>query len=203
MIEAETAGGVLTLRIARPDKANALTEGMLSDLAVAIERSAAPTLVLTGAGTVFSAGADLAEVRDGSLATSPAWERLSGAVAAFRGLSVAALNGSCAGGAMGMVLACDLRIAVPQAQFFYPVIRMGVLPQPSDPGRLRALIGPAMSKRILLTGAKLTAQEALSCGLIDRIAEADLMAEAHALIEPALAADPRQIAVIKTLIDGE
>ncbi len=78
-------------------------------------------------------------MRGGTLADSQEWERLSSAGVSFTGLRVAAMNGSCAGGALGMVLACDLRIAVPTAKFFYPVIKMGLLPQPSDPARLRDL----------------------------------------------------------------
>ncbi len=167
MIDVSVSGGCLTISINRPDKANALTEAMLADLANAVERADQPVLVLTGVGKVFSAGADLDDVRGGTLATSPEWERLSSAVAAFEGLSVASLNGSCAGGALGMILACDLRISVPTAKFFYPVIKMGVLPQPSDPARLAALVGPSTTKRILLTGAKLDASEALALGLID------------------------------------
>ena len=73
------------------------------------------------------------------LATDEIWERLSAAVARFDGLSVAALNGTLAGGAFGMALACDLRIAVPEATFFYPSMRLGFLPQPSDALRLEAL----------------------------------------------------------------
>jgi len=192
----------LTLRINRPDKANALTETMLNGLADEIDKATAKALVLTGTGAVFSAGADLDDVRNGTLATSPAWERVSTAVASFKGLSVAALNGSCAGGAMGMILACDLRVAVPEAKFFYPVIKIGVLPQPSDPERLRALVGPALTKRILLTGAKLSAQEALSAGLIDQIASNTAMEAAQTLIAPALAAPMAQIVAIKALIDG-
>ena len=71
------------------------------------------------------------------LATSDVWERLSGAIAALPCLTVAALNGTLAGGANGMALACDLRIAVPSAKFFYPVMKLGFLPQPSDPARWR------------------------------------------------------------------
>jgi enoyl-CoA hydratase/carnithine racemase len=97
------------------------------------------------------------------------WERLSGAIAAFPGLSVAALNGTLAGGAFGMALACDLRLAVPRASFFYPVAKLGFLPQPSDPGRLSALVGPARAKLILAAGARLDAAEALAFGLVDRI----------------------------------
>ncbi len=200
MIDAVTKDGCLTLTINRPDKANALSEAMLTQLADAILASDARALILTGTGNVFSAGADLEDVRGGSLATSIEWERLSGAVAQFQGISVAALNGSCAGGALGMMLACDLRIAVASAKFFYPVIKIGVLPQPSDPARMSALIGPSATKRILLTGAKVDAVEALTLGLIDQISTANLMADTHALIAPALAADPAQVAAIKALI---
>lgn len=203
MIEKAVSGNCLTLRINRPDKANALTEAMLSDLADAVESATQSVLILTGEGKVFSAGADLDDVRGGTLATSPEWERLSRAVAGFQGLSVASLNGSCAGGALGMVLACDLRIAVPTAKFFYPVIKMGVLPQPSDPARLAALVGPSVAKRILLTGAKLDAVEALSVGLIDRISSGSLTDETLELITPAMGADPAQITAIKALITGE
>jgi enoyl-CoA hydratase/carnithine racemase len=200
LIDVIQSSGCLTLQINRPDKANALTEGMLNDLAQAVEGADQPVLVLTGAGKVFSAGADLEDVRNGTLALSPAWERLSSAVAAFQGLSVASLNGSCAGGALGMVLACDLRITVPMAKFFYPVIKMGVLPQPSDPARLAALVGSSTAKRILLAGAKLDATEALAVGLIDQISATSLEADTRILIEPALAADPAQVVTIKALI---
>lgn len=200
MIDAVTTDGLLTLTINRPDKANALNEAMLADLANAVEVSDARVLVLTGAGKVFSAGADLEDVKNGTLATSPEWERLSSAVTEFQDLSVAALNGSCAGGALGMILACDLRIAVPTAKFFYPVIKMGVLPQPSDPARLAALIGLSTTKRILLCGARVDASEALTLGLIDQISRLDLNVDVETLIEPARAADPAQVAAIKAMI---
>jgi len=200
MIGSDIADGQLTLTINRPHKANALTEAMLAELADIIAATDARVLVLTGAGKVFSAGADLDDVRGGTLATSPEWERLSSAVAKFAGLSVAAMNGSCAGGALGMVLACDLRISVPTAKFFYPVIKMGVLPQPSDPARLRDLIGPSAAKRILLTGARITADEALALGLLDQISATDLSADVETLTAPARAADPAQVVAIKALI---
>lgn len=200
MITSDITDGQLTLTINRPDKANALTEAMLAELADVITTTDARVLVLTGAGKVFSAGADLDDVRGGTLATSPEWERLSSAVVNFTGLSVAAMNGSCAGGALGMVLACDLRIAVPTAKFFYPVIKMGVLPQPSDPARLRDLVGPSAAKRILLTGARITADEALALGLLDQVSATDLTSDVEILTAPARAADPAQVTAIKALI---
>ncbi|KZY53507.1 enoyl-CoA hydratase/isomerase family protein [Sulfitobacter sp. KE29] len=191
MIELDRAGDIWTVTINRPDKANSLTHAMLVELAEIMEAAqAARAVILTGRGKVFSAGADLDEARAG-LAKSDVWERLSGAVAALPGLSIAALNGTLAGGAMGMALACDLRIAVPGAKFFYPVMKLGFLPQPSDPARMAALIGPARTKLLLMGGQKITAEEALRFGLIDRIVAAEEVQEhAQALAADTVAASP-------------
>ena len=169
MITLDQQGGLWKITLNRPEKANALTAAMLQELAeIAEAAQQARGLIITGAGGVFSAGGDLDEMADG-LATSEVWERLSTAIAAVPGLSIAALNGTLAGGAMGMALACDIRLAVPKAKFFYPVMKRGFLPQPSDPLRMSALIGPARTKLILMGGQKLSAQEALQFGLIERI----------------------------------
>ena len=193
-------GGIWTVTLDRAEKANALTAQMLERLvAVMEEAAAARAVILTGRGKVFSAGADIAAARAG-LATSPLWERLSGAIAALPGLSVAALNGTLAGGATGMALACDLRIAVPEATFFYPVMKLGFLPQPSDPARMAALIGPARTRLVLMGGARLTAQEALAFGLVDRIvAPDDLLETARGLVADTVAADPAHVRAIAAL----
>ena len=197
MIDLTQQDGLWTVTINNPGKANALTRAMLSDLLqIAEAAQEARALILTGAGKVFSAGADLDEARAG-LATSDLWERLSGAIAALPCLTVAALNGTMAGGANGMALACDLRIAVPTAKVFYPVMRLGFLPQPSDVKRMRALIGPARTKLILMAGQKVTADEALAFGLVDRVvAPEDLMQAARDLVADSLAADPQTAAGI-------
>ena len=202
MIQCNQDGGTWTVTIDRPDKAGALTREMLTELAdIAEAAQAAKLFILTGTGPVFSAGADLEAARAG-LATDPVWERLSGAIAALPGLSIAALNGTVAGGAFGMVLACDLRIAVPAAKFFYPVMKLGFLPQPSDPVRLAQLIGPARAKCILMAGQKVLADEALSWGLVDRLVPAeDLIATAHALGLDFQFADMGHIAAIKGMIE--
>lgn len=183
--------GLWVVTINRPDKANSLTGEMLTELAEIAERAGeARGFILTGTGKVFSAGADLEAARAG-LATSPLWERLSGAIAALPCLTIAALNGTLAGGANGMVLACDIRLAVPSAKVFYPVMKLGYLPQPSDPARMVALIGPARTKMILAAGQKIEAEEACAWGLVDRIVEPDaLMESARALLSDALAAKP-------------
>ncbi|GAB4305341.1 MAG: enoyl-CoA hydratase/isomerase family protein [Roseovarius sp.] len=200
MIRLDKDGGLWTVTLARPDKANALTEAMLAELvAIAESARAARVLVLTGAGAVFSAGADLDAARAG-LATSPLWERLSAAIAGLPGFTIAALNGTVAGGAMGMVLACDLRVAVPSARAFYPVMRLGFLPQPSDPGRLVRLIGPARARLMLMGGRRIDAATALAWGLFDHIAEAGrLIDEVREIAADTLAADPAHAAAIKRM----
>jgi enoyl-CoA hydratase len=203
MINAERNDGCTILRLSRSRKANALTGEMLHDLCAAVSATETKVLILTGEGTVFSAGADLDEMKSG-LGTSPEWETLSGALAAFPGLTIAALNGTLAGGAMGMALACDLRIAVPEARFFYPVMRLGYLPQPSDPARLAALVGPSRARMILLAGQRIGAEVALAWGLIDRIVAPEaLMDEAKALAADALGADQEHLHALKRMTKGE
>jgi enoyl-CoA hydratase/carnithine racemase len=195
--------GLWTVSLCRPDKANALTCDMLTRLAEIAEAATADgarALILTGEGRVFSAGADLEEARAG-LATDPIWERLSGALALAPFLTIAALNGTLAGGAFGMALACDIRLAVPDAKFFYPVMKLGFLPQPSDPARLSALIGPARAKMVLMAGAKIAADEALAWGLIDRIVPPEtLMDAARALTTDVQTASAAHVAGIKALV---
>jgi enoyl-CoA hydratase/carnithine racemase len=203
MINLRTEDGVWTVTIDRPEKANSLTREMLSEIASAAEaakRDRARVFILRGTGKVFSAGADLEEAQSG-LAIDPVWERLSGAIADLPCLTIAALNGSLVGGAMGMALACDLRICAPHAQLFYPVMRLGFLPQPSDPKRMAELIGPSRSKMILMAGAKIAADEALAWGLVDRIVSIEeLDPEIEALTMDARRAAADHVASIKALI---
>ncbi|TGD67295.1 enoyl-CoA hydratase/isomerase family protein [Tabrizicola sp. WMC-M-20] len=203
MINVELDGRLLTLTLNRPDKANSLTRLMLEELDAALahaELKGVRAVILTGAGNVFSAGADLDDARAG-LAVDPVWERLSARVAGLPCLTIAALNGTLAGGAMGMVLACDVRLSVASAKFFYPVMKLGFLPQPTDPRRMSALIGPARTKMILMGGARIEAAEALDWGLIDRITTPEaLLAEAQAVAQDAMAASADHVAAIKRLV---
>jgi enoyl-CoA hydratase/carnithine racemase len=207
LIRVDRDGPLWTVTLDRPDKANSLTGAMLRSLAdIAAEAAGAGdlrALILTGAGEkVFSAGADLEEAHAG-LATSPVWEEVSGNLAALDCLTICALNGTLAGGAFGMALACDIRLAVPAARFFYPVAKLGFLPQPSDPGRMRALMGPARTKLLLLGGQKFTADEAFAYGLIDRIvAPEHLMDAARDIAADALAGRPEVLRGIKAMSRG-
>jgi enoyl-CoA hydratase/carnithine racemase len=202
MIRRQDDGRLAVLTLDRPDKANALTGAMLAafEAHLAAIEGRADALILTGTGAVFSAGADLDEARAG-LATDPVWDRLTGRLARFPGLTICALNGTVAGGALGLALACQIRLAVPAARFFYPVMKLGFLPQPADPGRLAALVGPGRAALILSAGLRVTAEQALAWGLVDLLVEpAALIDQARALAADALAAPPGHAGRIAAMI---
>ena len=193
---------VWEIRINRPEKANSLSSEMLEELLAIIEKAnSARGIILTGQGETFSAGADLSEVKSG-LATSPIWEKLSLSLKELNCVTIAALNGTVAGGAFGMILACDIRICVPSSKFFYPVMKMGYLPQPSDPKRLVDLIGPGRAKLMLVAGEKLDSDKAYKFGLVDEIVMVeDLISRAHTLLDASLSALPNHVSGIKRLMN--
>ena len=204
MIIRRDSGALTILTLDRPDKANSLTRAVMVDLIETLRdvSDRAQAVILTGSGKVFSAGADLDEARAG-LATDPIWEELSSTIAAMPCLTIAALNGTLAGGAFGMVLACDIRLAVPGAKFFYPVMKLGFLPQPSDPARMAALIGPGRTKMILMAGARVLAAEALDWGLVDRLSSPEtLLDDARILAADPCAAPAGHASRIKAMIPG-
>ncbi len=201
MIRVETRDDVRTVTFERPEKANALTRAMLVTLLEAA-RSVPEGLrafVLRGTGKVFSAGADLDEAASG-LARDGIWAEVSDAIAALPCLSIAVLNGTLAGGATGLALACDIRLAVPGGKVFYPVMRLGYVPPAPDTGRLIARIGPARAKMILLGGQRVPVEEARDWGLIDRIVAPEALdAEIDALTVDARGATAAHVAALKAL----
>lgn len=206
MITVTQSAGLWRVTLNRPDKANALTLQMLCDLRDAAQRAhddpELRAFVLTGTGDrVFCAGADMSSTDDMQAYTRASeWHQMSDAIAALPCLTIAALNGTVAGGGFAPVLACDLRICTPEAKFFYPVLKRGFLPQPADVTRLSALIGTARAKLILMAGQKLDAAEAFACGLTDRVVPlAGFDAEIANLTADAMAAKPQQVAAINKL----
>jgi len=200
MIKVQQKDKTTLITLNRPDKANALTEQMLQDLCNAVDSAEGQHgLILTGSGKVFSAGADLEAARNG-LALSTLWEELSFKVAQFKGMSIAALNGTVAGGANGMAIACDIRLIVPHTKFFYPVMKLGILPQASDPIRMQRLIGPAKTKLLIMAGEKISASTALDWGLVDYIVEPEALIErAFDLLSDCINADREHINTISKM----
>ncbi|KQX43167.1 MULTISPECIES: enoyl-CoA hydratase-related protein [Ensifer] len=176
----ENAGGVALVTLNRPQHRNAVTYEMWQQLADLFERfnhdSAVRSIILTGAGADFSAGADISEfeaVREG-LEESKRYEvAVDAAGDAIYGVSkptIAVLRGYCLGGAAHLAMSCDFRIAESSAVFGIPAARLSIVYGVSATRKLFSLVGVTKAKRILYTGRRFNAEEALALGFVDEIA---------------------------------
>ena len=179
---------IARVTINRPDRRNAISSAMWQELeAFAARLDDDPTIkiaVIAGAGTAaFSAGADIVEMQQGLadptrmkvmqqavLDAQAAWERLPMP-------TLAVIRGACTGGGCGLALACDLRLATPDAFFAIPPAKLGLAYSLADTKRLYDLVGPSRSKEILYTGRRILADEALSLGLVNEIVAAEALEE--------------------------
>jgi enoyl-CoA hydratase/carnithine racemase len=163
-------------------------------------------LVLTGAGEkFFSAGADLKLFADGDPATARTMAEYFGeafeALADFRGVSIAAVNGFAMGGGLEVALACDIRIAEEQAQMALPEARVGLLPCAGGTQRLARLAGEGWAKRIILCGERVDAATAERIGLVEEVVgKGEALARALALAEKVGEQSPTSVAFCKRLL---
>jgi enoyl-CoA hydratase len=180
-------GAIFT--ITRPDRLNALNRGIWDGLEACLdelEREQARFLVLTAeGGRAFSAGSDLKE--------GLAWDQQPAKNDRVRNLllrlsqsplfSLAAINGAAYGGGLELGLACTLRIAVADAKFAMPEIRLGLIPSYGGTQFLPAVVGRARAAEMMLTGRVLDAREALEWGLVSFVTDGReaLLAKAVAL----------------------
>lgn len=205
-------GPTATLLLDRADKANALTQGMwdaLPDFVAQAERTPARALVLQSVTPkVFCAGADVAEYRanagsvEWGLANHTRVTAATNALHQCRLATIAAISGPCSGGGVGIITACDLRVATRNAVFAVPPAKLAlVYPQP-DTARLLDLIGPAAAKWLLLTASRVDAEWALRTGLVDQVVPDDGLDSAVAtLVNQIAAGAPVSVRAMKRTID--
>jgi 2-(1,2-epoxy-1,2-dihydrophenyl)acetyl-CoA isomerase len=172
----DVVDGVATLTMNRPERRNAMTNQMVAEtyaaLTIASTDPALRVLVLTGAGSSFCPGADLQWVAGGSSGD----DRLS--VDQFRipallhdmpAVTIAAVNGACAGAAMGWACACDLRIAASTARFNTAFLDVGVAGDMALPWSLSRLLGASKARELMFLPDKFDAAEAHRIGLVARV----------------------------------
>jgi methylglutaconyl-CoA hydratase len=202
---------VLTLN--RADKRNALSRGLVAALDDAVRRAAddqaARCVILTGAGPVFCAGLDLAEVQEALGAgegQSPVWDdalRLATAYDRIYTLpkpTVAAVNGAAVAGGAGLVSVCDLAVAVPEARFGYPEVRRGLVAAMVLPHLLRH-VGERTARYLLLTGELVDAEEARRAGFVNAVVSAEeLLERAWAWARSLAEGGPNALARTKDLL---
>lgn len=166
------------------------------------------SLIVTGQGEkFFSAGADLKLLADGDKAVAREMARRFGeafeALAGFRGVSIAAINGYAMGGGLECALACDLRIAEEQAQMALPEAAVGLLPCAGGTQWLSWLVGEGWAKRMVLCGERVDAATALRIGLVEEVVpKGQALIRALALAQAAGKQSPTSVAVCKRLIHG-
>jgi enoyl-CoA hydratase/carnithine racemase len=204
----------VVLRIHNPDRANAVDDDILAAIVrrVAHPRPEVRAIVLTGSGDRhFSAGLDLGDLEGPALADRlRGGERLLGeataAIAACPCPVLAAINGAAFGGALELAVACDWRIASDGARLGMPAARLGVVYSPQGLARFVALLGPARTRQLFLTGRPVTAQRAMQIGLVDQVVPAgELSSCAREAVDDIIGAAPIAVAGTRaaiTMLEG-
>ena len=210
-LELEKRGSVAILTLANPP-ANTWTRESLAGLRRLLGELDADrsvySLVVTGQGEkFFSAGADLKAFADGDKAVARTMARHFGeafeALAGFRGVSIAAINGYAMGGGLECALACDIRIAEDQAVMGLPEAGVGLLPCAGGTQLLSWMVGEGWAKRMILCGERVDAATALRIGLVEEVvARGAALESALAMAQAVARQSPSSVAACKRLIQG-
>lgn len=201
-LKTSLAGGVARLILDRPRVLNALSPSLLREL---IELCAdlagtdqAKVLVVEGAGTCFSAGADLpafVPLLEGpdARATADLGRRAADAIAGLPQITVAAIHGHCVGGALVLAGACDIRIAADDARFVIPELDAGIPLAWGGMERLARLVGETVGADWVLSGRPFGPDEALRAGFISRIVPAGRLQSDIDALAAAISRKPRSV----------
>lgn len=208
-IEYEVKNQIGYVTINHP-KANALNSTVLRELYEVTQEINADenvrVAIVTGAGRMFVAGADITEManfdpnegRDFMAAGHKTMKAIEDSPKPF----IAAVNGYALGGGCELSMACDIRIASEKAIFGQPEVSLGIIPGFGGTQRLARLVGKGMAKYMILTNAKVGAEEALQVGLVQKVVPAEeLMAEAEKTANMIIANAPLAITSAKKAID--
>jgi len=206
----ELTGEIAMITLSRPEKRNAISPEMITELLSAfseVEASPARVLLLTGAGKSFCSGMDLEALK--ALAAQSLAEQREDAdrlarlflrIWSFPKPTIAAVNGHAIAGGCGIATLCDFTVAVPEAKFGYPEVRIGFLPAVVSIFLVRQ-IGEKRARELLLTGRTIDAAEAHRLGLVTQIVPAtELMIAAQILAATLLECRPVSLHMTKKLL---
>jgi methylglutaconyl-CoA hydratase len=205
--------GSVCLTMNRVDRRNALSRGLIDALSDAFRRAvtdpAARSVILTGAGTVFCAGMDLAELQESLAQRSeapPVWDdalrlaKLYDLIWTLPKPTIAAVNGAAVAGGAGLVSVCDLAVAASGAKLGYPEVRRGLVAAMVMPHLMRH-VGERMARYLLLSGELIDSEEACRAGFLNAIAPADkVMNKAREWAKSAAEGGPNALARTKELL---
>jgi enoyl-CoA hydratase len=205
------ASGVALITVNRPEKLNALSTAVISDLDQAANEIASDAAIraaiITGAGAkAFVAGADINELAALTAPEARAYALRGQQV--FRKIEtlgkpvVAAINGFALGGGLELAMACTLRFASDNAKMGQPEVKLGIIPGYGGTQRLPRLVGRGRALELLLSGDTIAAEEAHRIGLVNAvIPQADLLNHCRAWLDKALANAPLALALVQEAVD--
>ncbi|MBP6003086.1 MAG: enoyl-CoA hydratase/isomerase family protein [Pyrinomonadaceae bacterium] len=184
-LDIEYRDGAVVVRFIRPGIRNPLSVSVLRQLHTIVDNlsdeSPFDRIVFTGMEDIFASGADLREIaavrREDAREFALRGQTLMTKISQLQITAIAAVNGFCFGGALDLALACDKRFASPTALFSHPGAGLGIITGWGGTQRLPRLVGEATALEMLFTGMRMTAAEAINCGLIDLLSD-DPLAEA-------------------------
>lgn len=196
--------GVATVTLNRPERMNAITPQLASDVLAAIriaaEQERVRAVLLTGAGRAFSSGADLKEGGAGELREdgrpdvySVLTQRYHPMMRAIRNLEkpvIAAVNGAAAGVGCSLALCCDLVIAAQSAYFLLAFVNVGLVSDGGSSLFVPSRIGIARAAEMMMLGERISASKASEWGLVNRVVQDDQLASEAATLAERLAAGP-------------
>ena len=175
LVLVERDGPVAVVLLNRPEALNALSDELMDELVATLSEldrdEAVRCIVLGGSERAFAAGADIGELASSS-AIDLYYQRRVERWDAIRSLwtpLVAAVSGFCLGGGCELAMSCDLIVASETAQFGQPETSLGIIPGAGGTQRLTRTVGKALAMDVILSGRRLTAQEALAAGLVSRV----------------------------------
>jgi enoyl-CoA hydratase/carnithine racemase len=210
LVSVEQVASTAVIRLEREDRRNALSTELIAQVVGAIEEANEQEqvrgIVLCGAGTAFSAGADLneaLEVRNahGTLRYLNRLRRLTTAIELTTKPVVAAIHGPCITGGLETALACDRRIASSDATFSISSARIGSVAGLGGTQRLPRLVGPSVANDLLMTGRIFDAEEALRLGVVDEVVESGAAVEtACAWVEQVAESAPLSVWLAKMAV---
>ncbi|MBK80036.1 MAG: enoyl-CoA hydratase [Gammaproteobacteria bacterium] len=203
--------GIGWLTLNRPERLNAMTNRMVVEthdcLAQVADRTDVRVLVLTGAGRGFCPGADLKHFSAGEddIATEPRHFHVPVLLHEMPQVTIAAVNGACAGAGFGWACACDLRVAARGASFNSAFLNVASAGDMAGPWTLPRLVGAARARDLYLLPDKFDADQALAWGLVTRVFEPDaFQAEVAAIAARLAAASPHALRTMKqNFLDAE
>jgi enoyl-CoA hydratase/carnithine racemase len=206
----EEKGSVALITFNRAEKLNAMNTSVvrrLTDLFERVDRSEKiRAAILTGKGRAFVAGADIEEYSGQSFAAFSEYQargrRMYEAIEFNRKPFIAAVNGFALGGGFEMALACDLLVASSEAALGLPEIHLGLLPGGGGTQKLARLVGRNLAKEFLMTGRRMTAEEGLRLGIVNKVVEHEsLLEESLDLAERLARRAPHAVREAKRLVN--